>query len=190
MSMTVQTVESPREAIRQELEETRANFHKLLDSVPVDMYHLLSANPAWTVGEVLYHMSVALKFLPADVSIIRRFGRLPRPPAFIFNALNEWYTQWGGRKATYAYLAQKYDDAHARTLEALDSIGDDEWQKGVDYPDWDPLLSGYVTLERLFHYPSLHFQSHSQELQALVEIAGSSKDSEYTEQIQGKKRQD
>jgi hypothetical protein len=34
----------------------------------------------------------------------------------------------------------------------------------VDYPDWDPLLGGHVTLERFFHYIMLHFESHASDI--------------------------
>jgi hypothetical protein len=49
------------------------------------------------------------------------------------------------------------------------------------------LPSGFVTLERLFHYPALHFQAHTEELQALLVIARSrlgAEDQEYATWIE------
>jgi len=153
-----------KEEIRKELEETRRRFNELLRSIPEESFSKPTENPQWNVGEVLYHMSLAVRNLPADARLIRRFGRIPAPPAFIFHRLNEWATRRGGRDATHETLAQAYDNGHERTLQAMEKIGDDEWSKGAQYPDWDPNLSGFVTLERLFHYPRVHFEAHAAEL--------------------------
>lgn len=53
-------------------------------------------------------------------------------------------------------------------LKLLHSVQEDEWKKGVNYPDWDPMLSGFVTLERLFLYISLHFESHAGDIEAAL----------------------
>jgi hypothetical protein len=153
-----------REAIRKELETTKARFHQLLQSIPEGDLTRKSTNPAWTVAQVLYHMSVALRFLPSDIALIRRSGRMPKPPAFVFHTFNVWLARWGARKASHDSLAAQYDQAHARTVEALESIEEDEWQKGADYPGWDPMLEGHVTIEELFHYPTRHFEAHAQEI--------------------------
>lgn len=167
--MNLQSVEEKGEALAQELEATRLAFHQLLQSIPANRFAAPTLNPAWNVGQMLFHMSVALKFLPADVALIRRSGRLPRyVPAFLFHWLNKQYTRWGGRRPTHAYLATQYDKAHALTLTALRRVAADEWQNGADYPGWDPMLSGFVTLETLFHYPARHFQAHAAEVQKAV----------------------
>jgi hypothetical protein len=54
--------------------------------------------------------------------------------------------------------------AHANALAALETIRDGEWGLGREYPDWDPMLSGYVTLERLFRYLKLHFEVHQEQV--------------------------
>jgi hypothetical protein len=153
-----------KDGIRTELEMTRTHFHAMLAAIPAGAFSKPTENPQWNVGEVLYHMSLALRNLPVDVRLIRRLGWIPTPPAFIFHRLNEWATRRGGRDATHETLAQAYDNGHARTLQALEKIGDDEWSKGAQYPDWDSNLSGFVTLERLFHYPRVHFEAHAAEL--------------------------
>ncbi len=161
------------EALAQELEATRAAFHQLLQSIPAGRFNAPTPNPAWNVGQMLFHMSVALKFLPADVALIRRSRQLPRFfPAFLFHWLNKQYTRWGGRRPTHAYLAAQYDKAHALTLAALRRVAADEWQKGMSYPGWDPMLSGFVSLETLFHYPARHFQAHAAEIEEAVTGGG------------------
>ena len=82
--------------------------------------------------------------------------------------MNRYLTRRGARRLDKAAIAARYDDAHARTLAALEGIKDEEWAFGVDYPDWDPMLSGFVSLERLFHYIRLHFDAHAEEIRAVV----------------------
>jgi hypothetical protein len=153
-----------RDEIRAELEATRAAFHALLESLSDEDWARGSGNPAWTVGEVMYHMTLAPRFLPEDVRLIRRLGWAPKLPGGLFNALMALLTRLGARNRTSQDVAEQYDAAHERMLAVLETIRDEEWSKGMDYPDWDPLLSGHVTLERLFHYPALHFQAHAVEV--------------------------
>ena len=160
--------EQIRQQLCRELETTRQLFHRLLDEIAEGDLDQPSLNPAWTIREVLYHMSLAPRNLPADVRLIRHLKWVPRIPAGPFNRLNAYLTRRGARNMTKNSLAEKYDQAHARTLGALESVADQEWAFGVNYPDWDPLLSGSVNLERLFQYISLHFNAHAQEIKAVL----------------------
>jgi len=153
--------EDIREQIRVELESTRQAFHGLLDEISVEDLTKSSLNPAWNIAEMLYHLSLAPRNLPSDVRLIRHLKWVPKFPAGPFNRLNVYLTRRGARNATKESLAEAYDQAHARTLQALESVKDEEWEYGVDYPDWDPLPGGHVTLERLFHYIKVHFESHA-----------------------------
>lgn len=157
-----------RTKIRRELEETRQGYHALVAHIPPGKYHLPTSNPAWNVGDTLYHMTLALRFMPADMQLIRRQRGFPRPPAALFNKMNEWYTRRGGRKAAPELLISEYDRVHAKLIAELDTVEDAEWQLGLDYPGWDPMLSGFVTLERLFHYVSDHFRAHAADLESVL----------------------
>ena len=157
-------IDSKKEILKQELEKTRQDYHQLLTSVPSDAFTKPTSNPAWNVSEVLYHMSIAPRYISSDVVFIKRFSWVPKPPGFLFHTLNNWMTKRGGRNATHEYLADQYDEAHARMMKTVETIQDDEWSKGADYPGWDPQLSGFVTLERLFRYPTEHFRHHANEL--------------------------
>lgn len=165
-----QNREDVREQIRIELESTQGAFHQLLDEISEDDLIKPSLNPAWNIAEMLYHMSLAPRNLPSDVRLIRHLKWVPKFPAGPFNRLNVYFTRRGARNATKVFLAEAYDQAHARLLQALESVKDGEWAYGVDYPDWDPLLEGQVTLERLFHYIKLHFESHANDVRQALGI--------------------
>jgi hypothetical protein len=127
--------EDVREQIRIELESTRGAFHQLLDEISEDDLTKPSLNPAWNIAEMLYHMSLAPRNLPSDVCLIRHLKWVPKFPAGSFNRLNVYFTRRGARNATKVSLTEAYDQAHARTILALESVKDGEWEYGVDYPD-------------------------------------------------------
>jgi hypothetical protein len=159
-----------RQQIKSQLEATRQAFHQLLDEIDVEDLKKPSLNPAWTIAEMLYHMSLAPRILPSDVNLIRRLKWVPKLPTGPFNRLNVYFTRRGARNATKESLAEAYDLAHLRTLQSLDSVKDEEWGIGAEYPDWDPLLSGYVTVERLFRYLTLHFESHTRDIRQALDL--------------------
>ena len=50
----------------------------------------------------------------------------------------------------------------------LTAVNDADFSKQVAYPDWDPLLSGDVTMERLFRYVKVQFDAHAEQIRASV----------------------
>lgn len=163
---------SIRDNLRIEIEETKEAFHQLLESIPDEAFGLPSDNPAWTIGEVLYHMSIAPRMLGTDVKMILNqnwFYRLIPAiiPKRLFDWLNKILTKFGARNLTREFLASEYDKANSATLKALNEVREIDFQKKLNYPDWDSLLSGEVTLERLFHYNKLHFDVHAVQIRLI-----------------------
>lgn len=155
-------------ALRSELEETRQRFYALAAELSADDWRRPTSNPAWNVGEMMFHITVAARFLPGDVWLIRRLGRVMLPPAWVFHRLNELVTRRMGRRYTHMTISQAYDEAHAAALRALETIRESDWAKSAVYPGWDPLLSGRVTLADLFHYVARHFDHHAAEIRAAI----------------------
>jgi hypothetical protein len=153
-----------RDEIRSELEATRERFHELVGSVAEEQWGESSGNPAWSIGEVLFHIVLRLRLFSFDVSMIRRFRWVPKMPASIFNRLTVPAIKIGARNHTGRSVAESYDKAHRVALRLLEDIQKDEWEKGAVYPNWDHLLEGFVTLERLFHHPAAHFALHAEEV--------------------------
>ena len=123
-------------------------------------------------------MSIAPRFLGADVKMITGRNWVYRlapilVPKRLFNWLNAVLTRHGARRLSREFLAREYDQAHQAALRALESVSEQDLQKSVYYPDWDPLLSGEVTVERLFRYIKSHFDSHAAQIRGrLAGIAG------------------
>ncbi len=163
-----------KEELAQEMEAARQGFHHLLASVPEAFYHHPSDNPAWTIGEVLFHMSLAPRFLTADLRIIigqawmaKVIGMLI--PKSLFDKLNESLTRrWASRNMTPEKLGRAYDNAHNTAMRALQKLDEDDFGKSLAYPDYDELLTGVVTVERLYRYISTHFKVHAEQIRKSI----------------------
>jgi hypothetical protein len=147
-----------RNAIRAELETTKTGFHKLLDSLQEDDWMKKSANPAWTVGQLMWHLGRGMEFFSEAVGYCRR-GKGPNPPAFLIGFGNVLQTRFGSRGATPASASEKYDAGHAKLLAALDGIGDDEWTKG------GRIYQNDYTIESIFGEVDEHFREHEADIQ-------------------------
>ncbi len=163
-----------REALRQEIEATRQEFHQLLAAIPDEAFSWPSANPAWTIGQVLYHMSLAPRLVGADIRLITGrnpvYRLIPRlVPRSVFNDLNARMTRFYSRRLSRRFLATEYDRGHRAALRALTTVTAADFARHANYPDWDPLLAGPVTVERLFHYVRDHFVAHAREIQAVLD---------------------
>lgn len=164
-----------KQQLQKEIEETQQRFHQLLQAIPDDAFSRPSNNPAWTIGELLFHMSIAPRFMVADVAII-----LQRPyllkllpmlfPERLFHWLNARLTRFGARHLNRQFLANAYDTAHEQILKTFNSLSENDLQKSVHYPDWDPLLAGNVTLAYLFGYIKRHFESHAADIAQTIHL--------------------
>ncbi|HAV76286.1 MAG TPA: hypothetical protein DCX53_02930 [Anaerolineae bacterium] len=166
---------SLKEELAREMEITRQNFHHFLDSVPETLYHHSSDNPAWTIGEVLFHISLAPRFLTADLRMIIGQAWISKligvfMPKSIFDKLNEHFTKrWASRNMTREKLGHAYDKAHKNAMRALDSLKEEDFEKSLEYPDYDELLTGVVSVERLYRYITIHFNVHAEQIRKVLE---------------------
>jgi len=161
-----------KQAIYEELESTRARFHALLDSLSAEDLQKQSLNPGWTNGEILAHMTFGFMIINILLPMARLWGRLPKSSskwfAWLLNALTgpfNWFNALGaqgqGKVFTYQRLGKIYDRAYFSLLKKIDSIKEEEWERGMHYPTrWDPNFREFMTLEQLFRYPVTHFNFH------------------------------
>jgi DinB family protein len=174
-----------RVAIKAALESTRAAFHALLDSLTEDDLRKQSLNPGWTNGEILAHMLFGFMILNVLLPMARLWGRLPKssskPFAWLLNAITgpfNWFNALGARMQgtvfTYKRLGKLYDRVHRSLVKQVDSIKDDEWQRGMYYPTrWDSNFSEFMTLEKLLYYPVVHFNFHLDQIARSQDRQGS-----------------
>jgi len=164
--------ETTKEAVRAEIESTRTTFHALLDSLAEEDLHKQSLNPGWTNGETLAHMTFGFIILNALLPMVRIWGRLPKgsskPLAWMlniftlpFNWINAIGARMQGRVFTYQRIGKLYDRVYFSLLSQVNSMQTDDWDRGMYYPTrWDSNFDEFMTLEKLFHYPVVHFNFH------------------------------
>jgi hypothetical protein len=170
------THDDVREQVRSDLEETRSQFHAILESLSEADWRAPSRNAAWTNGQLLFHMMFAFILIPALFAMIRFWSRRPEKSSRAFaQALDastpffNWINALGPRIGARIYgrrrIGAKYDRVHRAILRRLDSLGGDEWCLGMYYPRrWDPTFGEFMTIEELFRYPGAHFRHHLRHL--------------------------
>ena len=165
-----------KEKIRNEFEVTRAKFHALLDSLSDQDFQHQSLNPGWTNGEILAHMTFGFIVVDVLLPMTRLWGKLPKSTSKpfvwllnLFTGLFNWFNALGargqGKVFTHQRIGKIFDRAYFSLLKKINLIKDDEWKHGMYYPTkWDSNFDEFMTLEKLFHYPIIHFNFHLEQI--------------------------
>lgn len=159
------------EELAEDLEAARRGFHHLLDSVPENLYSHPSDNPAWTIGDVLYHITLGPPALRFEVWMIRY------APWLISLALNPTTSRifnWGNalfaqhpKRINRQMLIKSYERGHSGLVSSLNGLKESDLHRSVEYPqDFVSELAGQVTIERLFRYVRGHFEVHAAQIRA------------------------
>jgi hypothetical protein len=155
------------QSLRAELEAARQAFDTLLATLAPDDWSAPSANPSWTNGEVLWHITVYLFMIPGQLELLRHgaWPDMSQVSADELNDANVDDTRQGARAHSLASIAAAYAEGQAATLAALDTVRDDEWPLGARMADMGPTFTGeYRTIEGLFRYHARHLAEHAAQL--------------------------
>lgn len=158
-----------RQELEQELDEAHHRFISLVESIPESDYSLPTDNPAWTVGDILFHLTVGPRALALEIWMLVNFRGLfqfgmRHFPSRLFNHVN---TRFGrqGRRVSRQGLIKAYGQAHAVIRSRLRRTREEDLAKSVVYPpDFVPDLAGEVTVEGLFRYVKGHLEAHEMQL--------------------------
>lgn len=165
-----------KQEIHTELETARTRFYSLLHSLSEQDFQKQSLNSGWTNGEILAHMTFGFIILNALLPMARLWGKLPKSSskwfarllnAFTgpFNWLNALGARGQGKFFTHKQIGKIYDQTYFSLMKKVDSIQDNEWERGMYYPTkWDSNFDEFMTLEKLFHYPVTHFNFHMDQI--------------------------
>ena len=154
---TQQTMTPDRQAFRAEIESTRTAFHDLLDSLSGDDWKKKSANPAWSVGQLMWHVSHGMGFFTQAVGYCRK-GKGPNPPSWLIGPGNVLQTRFGSRGATRQSAREKFGRATDALLSCLDGVRDDEWSKGAR------IYGNDYTIASTFPEVAEHFREHERDI--------------------------
>lgn len=145
-----------RAMLRARLEATRAEFHRLVDSVARGRWHDKSPTSAWTNGEVLEHLTWALEQLPEEVRRARQSKGMFNIPKWIANPGSYWITRWQARNMEPESLRRRYNAAMDATLATLETVEDSDWMLGARFYG-----ERFYTVADLFETPAHHLAEHT-----------------------------
>jgi hypothetical protein len=148
-----------RAKLRADLEATRAAFHALVDAAAGARWHDQSAAGAWTVGEVLVHLTWALEYLPKEVEMARRGKGMFNMPQWIADPGSFWIIRRQARKSDPQSLHRRYDAAMDATLAALERVPYEDWGLGARFYG-----HGFYTVAALVATPGQHLAEHTTHL--------------------------
>jgi hypothetical protein len=146
-----------RAALRASLEATRAAFHRLVDAAAGERWRQKSPNSAWTVGEVLVHLTWALEYLPKEVEMARQGKGMFNMPGWIADTGSYWIIRWEARKSTPDSVRRRYDAAMDKALALLETVPDGDWAKGAPFYG-----HGFHSVADLFAAPVEHLAEHTE----------------------------
>jgi hypothetical protein len=165
-----------RQVVRDEMEQARQTFHRLLESATVGELSRPSNGTKWTNGQLLFHMLFGYLIVVRLLVLVRIFGRLPdgvsrafagalevstRP----FHVINYLGSVGGPRLLGYEGMGRRFDQVVATLIRHLDRESEAELLRGMHYPtSWDPYFKAYMTLEDVYRYPTQHFEHHRRQL--------------------------
>jgi hypothetical protein len=148
-----------REALRAELERTRAAVHAFLDTIPDERWNRRSPGSAWTVREVFVHLTWALEYLPKELELARQGKGLFNTPKAIADPASYLLIRWLALRSTRVSIRRKYDAAMDATLATLARVADGDWSLGANFYG-----EGFHSVADLFHTPAGHLAEHTRGL--------------------------
>ena len=163
-SSTTRTAIPDRTVLRRQLEETRSAFHALVKSLTDADWHRKTSSTAWTIGEMLTHLSDALAGTPEAIEHVRQGKNYLNPPSFLSwlgPLINRRLVQQSARSQTRASILARYDKAHTAMVATVEGMQDDEWGRGAYC-----FGAGYKTILDLCQTPPSHFQEHAAQIAA------------------------
>jgi hypothetical protein len=133
-----------RQVVRDEMEQAKQTFHRLLDSATVAELSRPSNGTKWTNGQLLFHMLFGYLIVVRLLVLVRVFGRLPDgvSRAFAraleastkpFHVINYIGSVVGPRLLGYEGMGQRFDRVVANLLRHLDAESDSELSRGMHY---------------------------------------------------------
>ena len=165
-----------RARLRADLEASRSEFHDLVASLSPDDWRRPSTNPAWTNGQVVFHIALGF-FLIVPLLVLMRFFALLPPAASkmfaraldaatpLFNWINALGPRFGARILNARRIGGTFDRVHRRILSTVDKMRPEQWDRGMYYPvRWESRFAEFMTFEKLLRYPAVHLRHHETQI--------------------------
>ena len=156
-----------REALRAELQATHTQYRDLVAEIGEEHWRTRSGNPAWTCGQIAWHLAASPSFIAGQIEGARK-GKSTNPPSFLMGMLfkaSELRVKFMSRNATPQSVLADYDVGVTRMLGVLDATREDEF--AVSKTNFGQTR----TIAELFHVPAEHFAEHAPEVRTGIGVA-------------------
>ncbi|MBI5283582.1 MAG: DinB family protein [Chloroflexi bacterium] len=157
------TTASPdRVLIRGAIEAMAPEFATLVGEIGDGGWKTKSGLPAYTCGELAWHLASGTAFLAGQIEKAKD-GKALNPPAFvrpILYKLSEWRVRVVSRKATPASVLADFDSAARKLLAVLESFDDDTLRLSATR------MGETMTIADMFQKPVEHLAEHAAQIRA------------------------
>ncbi|WP_205523033.1 MULTISPECIES: DinB family protein [unclassified Streptomyces] len=165
-----------KQAVHNELDRVRADFHSLLDGAGPEDLARSTAGTRWTNEELLFHMLFGYLVVRTLLPLVRVFARLPRPVSRAyarlldaatrpFDVVNYLGAVAGSRVFGHRRMGAKMDRTLAVLHRRLDRETTASLAGQMHFPTrWDPFFDDTMSIAELYVYPTQHYDFHRVQL--------------------------
>jgi hypothetical protein len=156
------TVTPDRAAIRGSIEAMAPEFATLLGEIGDAGWKTKSGLPAYTCGQLAWHLASGTAFLAGEIAKAKD-GKALNPPAFLRPVLykaNELRVRVVSRKATPAAVRSDFDAAVGKLRAVLESFDDETLRLSATR------MGETMTIAGMFQKPVEHLAEHAAQIRA------------------------
>ena len=156
------TMTPDRAAIRSAIEAMTPEFASLVGAIGEDGWKTKSGIPAYTCGQLAWHLASAIGFLAGETAKAKD-GKALNPPAFVrpvLYKLGELRVRVASRKATPASVLADFDGGTRKLLAVLESFDDETLRSS------GTRMGETMTMAALLHKPMEHLAEHAAQIRA------------------------
>jgi len=156
------TVTPDRVVIRGAIESMAPEFATLVGEIGDEGWKTKSGIPAYTCGQLAWHLASATAFLAGETAKAKD-GKALNPPAFlrpILYKMGEWRVRVASRKATPASVLADFDSGARKLVAVLESFDDETLRLSATR------MGETRTLAGMFQKPVEHLAEHATQIRA------------------------
>ena len=153
---------SDRAVIRDAIDAMPPEFAALLGEIGDAGWKTKSEIPAYTCGQLAWHVASGTAFLAGEIAKAKD-GKALNPPAFVRPVLykmSEWRTRVVSRKATRASVLADFDRAISKLRGVLESFDDETLRLSATR------MGETMTIAGMFQKPVEHLSEHAAHIRA------------------------
>ena len=161
------TVTPDRVVIRGAIEAMSPEFATLVGEIGDGGWKTKSGIPAWTCGQLAWHLAAGTSFLAGEIAKAKD-GKALNPPAFlrpVLYKLSEWRVRVVSRKATPASVLADFDSGARKLLTVLESFDDETLRLSATR------MGETMTIAQMFQKPVEHLAEHAVHIRAALPVA-------------------